>query len=307
MTRRRILVPIDFSPQSDFALEYARLIASSLDALITCMYVIEDQKSLADKNTVNEFKHKLRREAEGKLSERVNQILNKEENIPFELIVTSGNVQHKVLEKSIDLNAQMIVIGRSGSSQKRTTRIGSNAEKIVSKSLVPVVVVNRRRMGKHKHLILPLDLEKAYSDKLSGAIEIASALDAFVSVIAVTEKERSGLRPVYLKKLKEIAHSFGAKNVFCDTHLLESQSTISSEIISFSESIEDGIILLTTHHDKNAKRPYLGFMETEVLSRTEVPVLFLNPRSTIRLSFYNSGQYNHPTFPSVVPMGDPFF
>lgn len=307
MTRRRILVPIDFSTQSELALEYARQIAPGLDAMISCMYVIEEQESLADKTTSDEEKHRLRREAENKLSEKVNLVLNKGEKIPFEIIITSGNVQQKVLEKSIDLNAQMIVIGRSSSSQKRTKRIGSNARKIITKSLVPVVVVNRPGSGKHKHLLLPLDLEKAYSDKLSGVINIALVLDAFVSVIAVTEKERSGLRPVYLKKLKEIARLFAEKNVLCDTHLLENQTTISSEIITYSEKIEDVIILLMARHDKKAERPYLGLMETEVLSRTGVPVLFLNPRSTVRLSYYNSSQYNHPSYPSAVPMGDPFF
>ena len=167
--------------------------------------------------------------------------------------------------------------------------------------------MNRRGGGKRKHLLFPLDLEKAYSNKLSGVIDIALVLDALVSVIAVIDKERSGLRPVYLKKLKEIACSFAEKNVLCDTHLLENQTTISSEVITFSEQIEDVIILLMTHHDKKTERPYLGLMETEVLSRTDVPVLFLNPRSTVILSYNNSNQYNHPSYPSAIPMGDPLF
>jgi len=297
MIRRRILVPVDFSTQSDLALEYARHIATGLKAMISCIYVIEERGLVA---------HKLRREAENKLSERVNLILNKEEKVPFELIITSGIPHQKVIEKSIDLNALMIIIGRSNSSQKRKTKIGSNAKKIVTMSLVPVVVVNKQRFGKRQHLIFPLDLETPYSDKLTMAIEIALVLGANVTVITVIEKERSSLRPVYLKKLKEIACSLSEQNIVCDTHLLENQSTISSEILTISDRIEYGIIMLMTHHEKKSHRSYLGLVETEVLARTQVPVLFLNPRNTVRLSIYNLNKHTQPAYPSGVPMEDHF-
>ena len=54
MARRRILVPVDFSTQSDLALEYARNIASSLDAMISCIYVIEEQGMVSEKSIGND-------------------------------------------------------------------------------------------------------------------------------------------------------------------------------------------------------------------------------------------------------------
>jgi len=306
MARRRILVPVDFSTQSDLALEYARNIASSLDAMISCIYVIEEQGMVSEKSIGNEIKHKLRRDAENKLSERVNLILNNEKKVSFELIVTSGTAHQKVLEKSIDLNVLMIIIGRSNSSLKRTRKIGSNARKIVSRSLVPVIVVNKRTLGKHKHLIFPVDLETPYSEKLSRTTEIALVLGAFVSVIAVIEKERASFRPVYLKKLREIDQSLNEQNVHCDTHLIENQTTISSEILKFSDRIEAGIILLMTRQENKSDRPYMGLMEDEVLARTDEPVLFLNPRNTVRLFLSNPSQHKHPASPSGVPLADHF-
>ncbi len=114
MTRRRILVPMDLDAQSDSALEFARTIATSLNAMISCMYVIEEQRLLQAGTTSREARLKQRREAENKLSEKVNSILN-EVKIPFELIVTSGKVHEKILEKSVDLNAQLIVMSKSNS------------------------------------------------------------------------------------------------------------------------------------------------------------------------------------------------
>lgn len=293
MTRKRILVPVDFSTQSDLALEYARDIAKRLDALISCIYVIEEHGFLTDDLPGFDLRHKLRREAENKLSERVNLILNGEEKIHFELIITSGKVYQKVLEKSIDLKALMIVIGRSSSARTSNTKIGSNAVKIVSQSLVPVVVVDKQGPGNAKRLIFPIDLEKSYSDKLDRAVEMALLLGASVSVISVIDKERFGLRPVYLNKLKEIGYTFRAQNIVFDTHLLENKTTISREILKFSNSIENGIILLMTHHEKKPDRSYLGLTESEVFNGAKLPVLFLNPGITFRFSMLESREADH--------------
>ena len=85
MTRSRILVPIDFQRQSDLALEYAGHIAPKLKAMISCIYVMEEQGMLMNRVAGEQTKHKLRREAENALSKRVNAILKDQDNIPFEI------------------------------------------------------------------------------------------------------------------------------------------------------------------------------------------------------------------------------
>jgi nucleotide-binding universal stress UspA family protein len=112
MTRKRILLPIDLDAQSDAALEIARNIATRMNVMISCLYVIEDQSIRVKNDLSQDAKLKQRREAEDKLSERVNSILN-ESRTSFELMVSSGNVREKILEKSRDLNAQLIIMGRS--------------------------------------------------------------------------------------------------------------------------------------------------------------------------------------------------
>ena len=306
MTRRRILVPIDFQRQSDLALEYAGHMATKLNAMISCIYVIEEQ-GLPFNNTAGEqTKHRIRREAENRLSERVNSILKHEENIPFEIIITSGKVYQKVLEKSIDLNAQMIVMGKSKSTREGSSRIGSNARRIFAGSTVPVIAVSNSRIEKLKHLILPLDLENRYSDQLIWAIETALLLSASVSLIAVLERELPGLRPVYLKKLTESKRLFSDNNIECNTHLLENQTTVVREILTFSEGIESGIILLMHPQKKKASSPFLGSTASEVLARAQVPVFLSNSMNKLRFTMDSSSQSVQPIYPSRIPMKDHF-
>lgn len=306
MTKIRILVPIDFKEQSDLALEYAAPLARKLNAMISCMHVIEEQGLLADKLTSEKLRHKHRREAEHKLSERVNSLLRKEEKTPFEIIVTSGKVHQKVLEKSIDLKAQIIVMGRSNTSSDKMAGLGSNAKKILSNSIIPVFTVSRRSLEKPKRLILPLDLSRPYSDQLNWAIESAVLLDATVSVLSVIEKKKSGLRPVYVKKLQELECVFTERNIGCATHLLEKQSTVSREIVSFSNETESGIILLMPYQKEESSGSHLGPMTSEILSGTRVPVLYIVPRNRFGLSLDRSSQYFQPIYPSRISIQDQF-
>lgn len=141
MTRRRILVPINFTKESDAALSYAGKIAGSMNEMITCLYVMEDHEQASNWDVTFEAKNKMRREAEQNLSVRVNKILSGEHSTEFEIIISSGNVHLKVLEKAIDLDARLIVMGESNSSKVPGKRIGSNTEQILLKSPIPVITI----------------------------------------------------------------------------------------------------------------------------------------------------------------------
>lgn len=298
MTRSRILVPIDFQRQSDLALIYAGQMASRLNAMISCIHVIDEQGLLADRISGKDAKHRLRREAENKLSERVNSILKNKDNIAFEIIITSGKVYQKVLEKSIDLNAQIILMGRNSSTLDKAVGLGSNAKRIIANSTIPVFTLTNRRMAAIKQVILPLNVSEPFSDQLNWAIETAILLADSVSVISVIEKGQSSLRPVYLKKLEEARCILSERNIACSTNLLENQSTVSREIISFSDKTEEGIILLTKSCKTESTGLYPGSITAEILAKSEAPVLYIQPRNKYGLSMNRSSRYFQAIYPS---------
>ncbi len=147
MTRKRILVPVDFSTQSDAALLYAGKIAADMNEMISCIYVIDDSSSISDKPVSQEIKHKMRRKAEHKLSERVNSILGNDDNIKFELIVTFGQIAQKILEKSIDLRVRLIILNGSTKNFKTSESTGSTINQIIAHSEIPVHLINPQFKG----------------------------------------------------------------------------------------------------------------------------------------------------------------
>ncbi len=291
-TRRRILVPVDFSAQSDAALLYAGNLAKSRNEMISCIYVIEDYEDDHGRLTPMENKHKIRREAEQELSERINSVLNKDYNIDFELIITSGKVSEKILEKAMDLNVEMIVMGKSNSSKHKRRFIGSNTRHVLAKSQVPVITTCGQRFITTGKIILPLDLSKPINLHVSSAADIAKKLDTPIIVISVIEKSRIRMTPLYRKRFKDIKLLLTDIGIPCDTTLLVNHSSVSNEIVSFSNRVDTGLLLLITKNETDHHRLTMSSTVREIISSSEAPVLSLNPISSSNITKEDSTQIN---------------
>jgi nucleotide-binding universal stress UspA family protein len=138
MHKTRILVPVSFSKSSENALAEARMLAAKNNGMLTCLHVIE--KSSGQKGKVSsETEKKCRRDAEIRLSEKVNKVIPGSDKVPFEIIVTAGKPYSKILEKAAELHVDLIVMGKSDSPDTAKQRLGFNTAKILSGSTIPVL------------------------------------------------------------------------------------------------------------------------------------------------------------------------
>ncbi len=277
MTRRRILVPIDFSPHSDAALHYARKIAAKSRDMISCMYVMQEYGLMTNSLANNEIKRKMRRDAEYKLSERVHSVLKSEDSTAFELIITSGKVDQKILEKASDLNAQLIIMGRSNSRGLKNRKIGSNTKYILTHAQLPVITVSENRFAENNYLVVSLDLSKPVDYMVACAIDTARLLHAGVILISVIAKEMASFEPHYRARLKEIRQFLRAHQIKCNSHLLFAHNSVPEEILAFSNRIDSAVILMMTRLENDSRRSKIGSTTLEVIAHSKVPVQCINP------------------------------
>lgn len=277
MSRRRILVPIDFKSHSDAALYYARKIACKQNDMISCIHVMEEEGIRPHLQVGERADIRKRRDAETRLSEKVHSILKPDDKTPFELIITSGKVYEKIVEKAEYLNVGLIVMGISGSQDNRRPRIGTNARKVISKSHVPVITVKNKRISDDNYIIVPVDLFKAFGSQIQCTIDTARLLNAGVCVLSVIHRDMLSLEPECRSRLKEIRHLLGAENISCTTRLLLAQSSVSEKILSFSNRIDSGLILMLTHQGNGSGSSKLGSITREVIANAQVPVQCVHP------------------------------
>ena len=145
MRLSKVLVPIDFSPESRNALLYARAFSRRSGASLTVLHVVEPILCQADygygpvgrqypnQELLNKARAKL-----NKLCKRVTDI----EHVPM-AFVRSGMADAEIVQTARDLNIDLIVMGTRGASREPTATT-SICEMVVRSAPCPVYIVRQK-------------------------------------------------------------------------------------------------------------------------------------------------------------------
>jgi nucleotide-binding universal stress UspA family protein len=137
---RKILVPTDFSPHSDYALDYAATLAKQLGAKIVLLHVIDSMSySVTDTFTVIEHRRALETTARTLLNNLRQDLVEKGLSVTTHL--ATGAPYHEILKKSRQEKVDLIAMGTHGRTGVRHFLLGSVAEKVLRLSTCPVLTV----------------------------------------------------------------------------------------------------------------------------------------------------------------------
>ena len=137
---REILVPVDFSAASAYAVRVASDWASRFSAAIHLLYVIEPP-------TVPQWGYVFLALREGKLRKEAEEQLKKVRKlvppgVDVSLEVRSGyGAEYEVCEVARKRSTDLIIIGSHGAGPIRRALMGSTAEQVVRDASCPVLVV----------------------------------------------------------------------------------------------------------------------------------------------------------------------
>ncbi|WP_368662530.1 universal stress protein [Zobellia laminariae] len=138
---KKIIVPLDFSEQSENALKVAVSLAEKHGAEILALHMLELNQAMI---TSSEGFHPEQTVFLIKLAEkRFKEFLQKPylEGVKVTPIIKHYKVFSEVNEIAAEHNAELIVMGSHGSDGLEEIFIGSNAEKVVRNAEIPVLVI----------------------------------------------------------------------------------------------------------------------------------------------------------------------
>jgi len=141
---KKILVPVDFSDHSDYALEVAANIAKKQNAEIIAIHMMGLSDAVL---TRDESKEVFEAMFYMKLAEkRFAEFLDKEylKGITVTDAVHNYKIFSELNDVARDFGADFIVMGSHGSSGLKEVFVGSNTEKVVRTSEIPVLVIKHR-------------------------------------------------------------------------------------------------------------------------------------------------------------------
>ncbi len=275
-----ILVPVDFREESLAALQFAVKIARSIKGRIVLLYVLEEQGFFTNIVLSEEQRDMIYKSAVDKL-----KALTREEkslaNIPVDTVVRKGKVYSQIVDTGIEINAKLIIMGRTDSSDWKKNFTGTNTLHIIRESKIPVITVRNNRHLLDDHILLPLDLRKSVREKVGKAIEIAHLLNARISILTILSTDLISIELKVNSRLAELKKIFNKFKIDCTTNLIESGEDISKIINSHSKEIGADMIMIMTQQELDFHDYIIGTTAQEIINNAELPVISIIPHIEI--------------------------
>jgi nucleotide-binding universal stress UspA family protein len=215
---RRILIPVDFSEDSVFAIEVGVKVANKLKAKVRLMHVRtgkcyhpqfqKDNMATFLSDVEDTYMKQLLEQAQKRYT-----VVDGE----LDYRIREGNVVREIQNQAHYDDSSLIVVGTHGVSGAEDRWLGSNAYRLVANAPCAVLAV-RHSMTFHGHqkILLPIDSSKVSRRIVPQVAGLASAINAELLVVGISFRSRwiipgrveAYVRQVdrYLKKISGIRY-----------------------------------------------------------------------------------------------------
>jgi nucleotide-binding universal stress UspA family protein len=267
---KRILVPCDFSKPAINAYRFALDVAAKAQGAVHLLHVIElpvlyDTVLMPPLN----FEQGLLKELKEKTETEFEKIMGKYtlEGVKVFTKVIFGSTSKMILEYAKDESIDLIVMGSHGASGLREIFIGSNAERIVRSSPVPVLVIKHYYKGPVKTIVFPNGLETENQEDLILKVkELQNFFKAHLHLVWINTPLNFTSDTLTHGRLDAFAKRFKLKdytiNIF--NHPREEEG-----IIRFAKMINGDLIAMSTHGRKGIAHLFNGSLAENVANHTE--------------------------------------
>jgi nucleotide-binding universal stress UspA family protein len=272
----KILVPVDFSEHSEYALEVAAQIATQKNAELIVVHMLGLSETV-----VNNDESQGVREAifYMKLAEkRFAEFLDKDylKDLKVTEMVHNYRVFREINDVALKVEADLIVMGSHGSSGFSEVFVGSNTEKVVRSSEIPVLVIKRRRKNfQFENVVFGCDFDTDNIEAYRKAMKLCKAFDASVHLLYVNlpaERFRSTAQmEERVRAFLDEADNGDYKNL--ENVIYRDDYTVELGIYSFSEKINADLIIVSTHGRRGLAHFFFGSVGEDVANHAETPVL----------------------------------
>ena len=273
-----ILVGIDFSKCSINALEHALNIAHKADQDIIMVWVNrrESQKELYNPGSNNIIEE---------VNKRFEDLISKykadfKPELKFE--IREGKIYKEIVKAADENDVSLIVVGSHGSSGFEEFWIGSNANKTIASTHIPVITIRRKTdVGRElKRIVFPIDSTPATRQKIIYTALLAGYFDAEVHVLALyTVNLRRVEERVdkYAKQMLEYLEDEGIKTVY----ITQRADNITNSTIEYAKKIDANLIAIMTEQEHSASNILMGPYASQMVNNSPIPVLSIHPKSVL--------------------------
>jgi nucleotide-binding universal stress UspA family protein len=269
---KKILVPTDFSEHAKYALKVAAQIAKKNDGEIFLLHMLELPHEAGDAigsghelPEIMLFKNAAINRLEDLMDDPSLEGLKVSEIIQFELAFDG------IMNISKKNNVDLIVMGSHGASGFKEMFIGSNAEKVVRNSEIPVLII-KKEAGDFEvnKFVFASDFSDEIKKPFAKVVEFANKFGSELHLVMINTP--SSFKPTHIAK--EIMDNFIAGFTInkYSTHIYNDVN-VESGVLNFTNSVDADLIGMSTHGRKGLAHFFNGSISEDLVNHAVRPVV----------------------------------
>ncbi|HMQ45022.1 MAG TPA: universal stress protein [Mariniflexile sp.] len=272
---KKIIVPIDFSEHSEYALKTAAKLAKKNNAEVLALHMLEMSDIMLTASDGLQYEKAV---YFYKLSEqKFEKFLDKDylKGVKVTPIIKHFKVFSEVNEVAKIHDADIIVMGSQGTSGAKEFFIGSNTERVVRNSEIPVLVVkNQVKDVNFEVVVFACDFSEETIKPYINAVNMFNKIGSKMYVVYVNLPNERFLTSAEMERnvVNFFTKALGNLDKMETVHYV-ADYTAEEGIINFSNKIGADLIAVPTHGKKGLAHFFEGSVGEDVANHAALPVM----------------------------------
>ncbi|KPM31271.1 UspA domain-containing protein [Croceitalea dokdonensis DOKDO 023] len=268
---KNIIVPIDFSPKSEIALKVAAKLAKQSKAELLVLHMLELSPAISGNTEYLPQAHIVHLM---KITEkRFNDFLSKPylKDIKVTPIIKHYRVFSEVDDVAKKHDADLIVMGSNGADGLEEIFIGSNTERVVRDSVIPVLVIKgETAQFKVERFVFACDFKQESIAAAKKAIAFADRLGAKLRMVFINTPADNFLSTEDVQKRISKFMNVGRLSLDVDIY---NDYTVEKGILNYAETNGADLIGIPTHGRTGLAHFFMGSIGEDIANHSKIPVI----------------------------------
>ncbi|WP_343705451.1 universal stress protein [Flavobacterium sp.] len=269
---KRILVPTDFSEHAEDALKVAAQIAKKNNSELILLHMLElpqqSNDAIMGGTSIPETMLFMK-----KANETLDEVASRDylEGIPVTEIVKMDKPIHGITQISKDYDIDLIVMGSHGSSGVEELLIGSNTEKVVRNSEIPVLVIKKNIPNFNAaNIVFASDFSDEAKKPFEKLLNFTKLFDSKLHLVTICTP--NSFKPTHVSEeaMNDFIEEFNISNY---TTQIYNDTNIEKGIINFSNKIDADVIGMCTHGRTGFAHFFNGSISEGLVNHAIKPVI----------------------------------
>ncbi len=268
--KKFVVVPWDFSAESEHSLSHAIQLARVMGNGIMLLHIIHEKKGWF--RSVKGISHGQEAELRGKMESKAKEI-QEQNNLETRVILKQGDVAKLAPEEIKGANANLVIMPFHFKFGSKVLK-GVDFIKAIKETIVPFIVVKKPPRHKYyKELVVPIDHDKKYKETIAWIIYLAHYYRCNVNIIKpfITDdfmKKDMANNIYFTKKMLD------KQNIIYGIKTAKKKQSFKSEIFRFTELIDADLIVMMA-------KQYRKWIDNDEKLPLDTPIMIVPPRSDL--------------------------